>query len=231
MRFPILIFHICSGVAGVVTGFAAMSLRKGSRWHRLTGNVFFVAMLAMGLSASYLGMLRGQSGMGGLLACYLVTTGWLTARQRHGETTVFDCVALLFPFAFGALTLVGGIEAASTSNGTFNGDSAGKLFFWSCVGFLFVAGDIRMIVRGLSSTQRVVRHLWRMCVSFFVATGSFFLGQQQVFPKAWRGSALWFIPAFLPLLAMIYWLVRVNSPSANKDTSVSSGRNIQSLPT
>jgi hypothetical protein len=216
MRFPILILHICAGVLGVLSGAGAMSFRKGSQWHRVTGRVFFVAMLAMGFSASYLGMLKGQSGLGGLLACYLVTTGWFTARQRNGETTVFDWVALLFPLAFGALTLVGGIQAAISSKGTFNGDSAGKLFFWSCVGFLFAAADVRMIMRGLSDTQRVVRHLWRMCVSFFVATGSFFLGQQQVFPKTWRGSIVWFIPAFLPLAVMIFWLVRLSSTNVYK---------------
>ena len=132
MRSPILIFHICGGVAGVVSGFAAMSFRKGSRWHGIAGHVFFVAMLAMGLSASYLGVQKGQSGMGG----------------------------------------------------------------------------------------RVVRHLWRMCVSFFVATGSFFLGQQQVFPKAWRGSAVWFIPAFLPLIVMIYWLVRLGSANSNQKSKI-----------
>ena len=231
MRFPVLILHICAGVLGVISGAGAMSLRKGSRAHRVAGNVFFVAMLTMGLSASYLGMLKGQSGLGGLLACYLVTTGWLTARQRNGETTVFNWAVLLFPVAFGVLTLVGGIEAARTSKGTLNGDSTGKLFFWSCIGFLFAAEDIRVIMRGLSGTQRVVRHLWRMCVSFFVATGSFFLGQQQVFPKAWRGSVVWFIPAFLPLLAMIFWLIRVNSRGAHKQKLVSRSPDVQSLPT
>ena len=230
MRFPILMLHICAGVLGVLAGAGAMSFRKGSQCHRVTGTVFFVAMLVMGLSASYLGLLKGQSGMGGLLACYLVTSGWLTARQRNGLTSVFDWVVLVFPMAFGVLTLVGGIEAAISSNGTFNGDSA-KLFFWSCVGFFFAARDLRMIVRGLSDTQRVVRHLWRMCVSFFVATGSFFLGQQQVFPKAWRGSAVWFIPAFLPLIAMIFWLVRVNSTDVHRTESVSRDGNVQSLPT
>ena len=42
MRSFILVFHICGGVVGVLAGTAAMSFRKGSRWHRIAGNVFFV---------------------------------------------------------------------------------------------------------------------------------------------------------------------------------------------
>ena len=80
MRLPILIIHICAGLVGLLSGAAAMSFRKGSRRHRVAGNVFFVAMLVMGSSAAYLGNV-----FGGLFACYLVATAWLTARRREGK--------------------------------------------------------------------------------------------------------------------------------------------------
>ena len=48
-----------------------------------------------------------------------------------------------------------------------------------------------------------------MSFALFIATGSFFLGQQKVFPRALRGLQVWFVPAFLPLLLLIYWLFRV----------------------
>jgi len=67
-----------------------------------------------------------------------------------------------------------------------------------------------MLVRGgVSGKQRVARHLSRMCVGLFIATGSFFLGQQQVFPAFVRKSNLLFLPGILPLILMILWLVRV----------------------
>jgi len=56
---------------------------------------------------------------------------------------------------------------------------------------------------------RILRHLWRMCFGLFFATMSFFVGQQQVFPKFLRGSLLLTVLAFLPLPVMIYWLFRV----------------------
>ena len=66
------------------------------------------------------------------------------------------------------------------------------------------------LVRGtLSPRQRVARHLWRMCFAFFIATGSFFLGQQDVMPQAVRGSPILFVLAFAPFAIMIFWLVRI----------------------
>jgi hypothetical protein len=53
-----------------------------------------------------------------------------------------------------------------------------------------------------------------MCVAFFIATGSFFLGQQDVLPKAARGSPILFLLAFAPFAIMAFWLVRLRFAGA-----------------
>jgi hypothetical protein len=53
--------------------------------------------------------------------------------------------------------------------------------------------------------------LWRMCLALFIATGSFFLGQAQVFPAPIRDSGLLAVPVFAVLAAMLYWLWRVRA--------------------
>jgi len=88
-------------------------------------------------------------------------------------------------------------------------------FFMGSVMLLAAAGDVRMLVRGgVFGAKRIVRHLWRMCFGLFIATGSFFLGQQQVFPRWLRGSPVLSIPALLPLALLIFWLFRVWFTSA-----------------
>lgn len=227
MRLPILVIHICGGVLGVISGFAAMALRKGSQWHRVTGNVFFVAMLVMGSTAAYLGNV-----VGGLLACYLVATAWLTARRRAGDTSIFDWAAFLFALAVGVLLMTHVVRLATGAVAPTPGVPIEMIFLLGFVTLLAAAGDLRMLVRGgVFGRQRIARHLWRMCFSFFIATGSFFLGQQQVFPKAWRGSAVWFVPALLPLVAMIFWLIRVRFTTAFRGKSVSGSGDVHSLPT
>ena len=75
-------------------------------------------------------------------------------------------------------------------------------FFLGSVMLLAAAGDIRMLVGGgVFGAKRIVRHLWRMSFGFFIATGSFFLGQQQVFPAWLRGSSVLLYPG--PLAAGI----------------------------
>jgi hypothetical protein len=59
------------------------------------------------------------------------------------------------------------------------------------------------------AVARISRHLWRMCFAFFIATGSFFLGQQDVLPEAVRGSPILFVLAFAPIALMLFWFVRV----------------------
>jgi hypothetical protein len=83
---------------------------------------------------------------------------------------------------------------------------------YAVTGLVLLAGllDLNAILRApLSRIQRLSRHLWRMCFAFFIATGSFFLGQQDVLPAAWRGSPLLLIPAFAPFAIMAFWLVRI----------------------
>src|SRR5262245_18276309 len=61
MQFtPILVFLICVGAIGLLSGATAMSFRKGSRRHRMTGNVFVISMLSLGASGAYLGFMKHQ---------------------------------------------------------------------------------------------------------------------------------------------------------------------------
>ena len=79
-------------------------------------------------------------------------------------------------------------------------------------GLCLMAGllDLRVVLRKrLSPGQRIRRHLWRMCFAFFIATGSFFLGQQKVMPAAVRDSPVLFVLASAPLGLMLFWLVRL----------------------
>jgi hypothetical protein len=91
-------------------------------------------------------------------------------------------------------------------------------FFFGAVLLLAAAGDIRMLARGgISGRPRITRHLWRMCYGLFIATGSFFLGQQQVFPAFLRGSIFLTLLALLPLPLLIYWFLRVRFGKAYKN--------------
>ncbi len=209
----LLVFHISSGVIGLLSGAVAMIFRKGSRGHVLSGRVFVVSMVGLSVAGAYLALMKSQTGnvIGGVMTFYLVTTAWATARRKEAETGIFDWGALVLALAAGTVMTIYGFEAALSPTGLKEGYPPVLYFIWGAVVLLCAAGDVRMLARGgvFFGRQRIVRHLWRMCLGLFIASGSFFLGQQKVFPVAWQGSKVWFVPALLPLLLMIFWLLRV----------------------
>jgi uncharacterized membrane protein len=212
MRLPLLFLHIAGGMVGLLSGTVAMVYRKGSRGHRAAGNVFVVAMLIMGACGSTLALMKHQTNnvFGGLLTVYMITTAWLAGHRRDGETSIFDWGALVFGLAIGGSLLILGVLVANGQAARQAGVPLGMYFFMGIIPLLAAAGDIRMLMRGgISGTPRIARHLWRMCFGLFIASGSFFLGQQQVFPSAIRKQYILAPLAILPLLLLIYWLVRV----------------------
>jgi uncharacterized membrane protein len=231
---PLLAFHISAGTLSLLSGTAAMSFRKGSRRHRLTGNVFVVSMLCLAASGAYIGFTKHQvlNGMMGVLTFYLVATAWWTARRRDGQVGIFDLGALIVPLAVGAGLASYGLEAVNSQTGSIGGFPAQAYFIFGSFALLFAAGDVRMLMRGgVAGPRRIARHLWRMCFALFISTGSFFLGQQQVFPPSWRNTNVLLLLGILPLLLMIFWRIRLSFTKVYDRMVVSSGGEAYSLRT
>ena len=219
MRSVLLPLHIIAGTLGMLSGFVAVFLRKGSRRHGLAGNVFVVSMLILSSSGVYLAIMKHQPGniLGGTLTFYLVATAWLTARRREGRPGIFDWGALLLIFALTAIEVTFGLEAATSPTGLRYDYPPGPYFFLGSVALLATVGDVRMLVRGgIAGTQRLARHLWRMYFALFIAAGSIFLARQQMFPAILRRTGALVFLSILPLLLMIFWLLRVRFANAYK---------------
>jgi len=232
---------------GLLSGATAMSFRKGSRRHRVSGNIFVISLLGLGASGAYLGFIKHQTlnSLMGVLTFYLVATAWLTARHRDGEAGNFDLAAVIVPLAIGAVLVTYGVRAATSQTASKDGYPAAAYFVFGFVALLFAAGDVRMLVRGgVSGPQRIARHLGRMSFALFIAAGSFLLGpssrplrllsslglRQQVFPAVLRPTVLLLLTV-LPLIVMVVWLFRVRFTNVYKRMSVSSSSGVYSLRT
>jgi hypothetical protein len=212
-----ILFHVAAGSAGLIAGAAALSVRKGGRLHARAGTAFFAAMLAMagtGAAIAAWGSERGTAAIG-LFTCYLVTTSWLTARRRDGVAGGFERAGLAVALACAGAMLAMGLLASASPNGRFDSLPAAAHYPFALLAALAAGLDLNFILRGrLARHQRVARHLWRMCAALAIAAFSFFLGQQDEFPIAWRGLAIWFAPPLVVLAAMAFWLVRVRFTAA-----------------
>ena len=198
--------HIAGGILAIVSGTAAVAARKGGPLHVRAGTWFFASMLVLGITAAILEPFRPQPGspINGIIVCYFVATSWVAARRRDGTTGKFEilaCAAALF---------TAGFMAWSGFTGTTTPAGPGPVFAFAGICLLAGLLDLNAILRAkLTHVQRISRHLWRMCFAFFIATGSFFLGQQDVLPQAVRGSPILFVLAFAPFAVMLFWLVRL----------------------
>jgi hypothetical protein len=107
-------------------------------------------------------------------------------------------------------------------------------FFMGSVMLLAAAGDVRMLVGGgVVGAKRIARHLWRMCFGLFIAAGSFFLGPSnrplrllsaaglgQHLSPAIFSTTVYFVLTILPLILLVYWLVRVRFTDFYKGKSI-----------
>jgi len=208
----ILDLHIVSGTLGMLSGFVAVFLRKGSRRHGTAGNVFVISMMSLSATGVYLALMKYQPGnvIGGTLTFYLVTTAWLTARRRTPQAGLPDWGALLIILSLTAVELTWGFEAAMSPTRVKYGYPPWPYFFMGSVAALAALGDVRMISQGgISGTHRVARHLWRMCFGLFIASASIFLARQHRFPAFMRKTGMLLVLSFLPLVLLICWLIRV----------------------
>lgn len=212
----LVLIHIFGGCLGIITGFLALSLRKGSRNHRRVGTVFTATMMIMAAVAAYMAF-RGTevkgpnigNVFGGILTFYLVGTAWLTARRKDGRGGRLDAAAMLIPVTVGVVITWLGVGVAQLPGAVKEGVPAVAYFFMGIIALLCAVGDLRFLIWGIAGAQRIARHLWRMTFGLWIAASSFFIGQPQVFPRWMHQSHILFLPSLLILVLLCYWLIRV----------------------
>src|SRR3954454_4525926 len=213
MLKALLALHIAARISGILLGTAAVAVRKGGQLHAKAGTGFLVSMLTLGIAASILEPFRTPrpgSPLVGVFVCYFVLTSWVAARRRDGTAGWFERAAAVVALGAGVLMLWGGLGGSTPPPA-----GRGPVFFLAGLCLLAGSLDLRVVLRGrLTAGERIRRHLWRMCFAFFIATGSFFLGQQRVMPVAVRGSPILFVLAFAPFAGMLFWLVRLRFTKA-----------------
>lgn len=208
----LLAIHVACGLVALLAGAAAIAAYKGGRTHRAAGLAFVAAMLVLGVTASVLGPFATpvQSPVGGLMVAYFVATGWVAAKRRGGRVDTFAKVAGVVAALIGAAIVAEGVRRSLAPAGTFvDPPRPGALLVMGTVVLLAALGDLRWWWRGtLAPRQRIARHLWRMCIAFFIATGSFFLGQMDVLPAPLRHLPTLLPLAFAPLMFLAYASLR-----------------------
>jgi uncharacterized membrane protein len=214
--------HIGGGAIGILTGAVAILSRKGASVHRAAGTLFFAAMLACYLVgagvAPFLDEGQRVNTVAGVMALYLLASGWTTVRKAETRASgwhVFSLIVALGVAAAGALFMHLG---ARSPTGTIDGSPPQAFGIFMIAGGFAALGEANILFRGhIAGAARIARHLWRMCFSLFIASGSFFLGQMQVMPLWLQDQPVLYGLALAPLAALAFFIVRVRIGRRFKD--------------
>ena len=209
----LIVIHFVSGAIGLLSGFVVIALTKGNKTHKRIGQVYFYSMLLLGVSGVIVAATRSipLSLLNGLVICYFVLTSLQTIRFSNDTLNIYDKIltglAWIIVLGFGAAIM----QVTASPTGKLGGFGLSEYIAFGTVMLLSAVSDIRyLLTNGLSKSQRLVRHIWRMFFPLFMSTAAFFLGQAKLFPAALQKIELLIAPVIIVMVAMVYWVVKTS---------------------
>ncbi|MFW8591120.1 hypothetical protein ACOI22_09990 [Glaciecola sp. 2405UD65-10] len=209
----LLYAHISGGFIGMLAGTAASLAPKGKALHRKAGKIFYIAMFicySIGACvAPFLEMGQRTNFVAGVLALYLLTSGVSAAQRRNFRAGIGEKLGIVVALTITLLGVFFIYLASNSPTGTIDDSPPQAFMLFVVAGSLAFIGDLRVLIgKTLTNTQRTIRHLWRMCFSFFIASGSFFFGQAGLFPDWFNASLLPLALGFFPFIILLIYLVK-----------------------
>lgn len=204
--------HIVFGTFAIAAAAVAIGARKGATLHVVAGRIFAFAMIFSAALGAVLGLVRADEFYitfhAGVLSVTLISSGLQTARTSDFRSGKTGLAAGLVNFANLAGLIAAGTFALSRPDSVLSGFHAQDYFFLSGMAGIAMLGDINILLRKTRPERhRIARHLWRMCLGFFIAAGSAFTGPgAQAFPEAVRKSGILSAPELIILAMMLFWL-------------------------
>jgi hypothetical protein len=141
----------------------------------------------------------------------------MTVRRGEGAVGLAERLSLAVslclcaPFVILSVQLATGLAPLFSTAVPFKGPVLIAIYGFTLVIVCAAMADARVVLTGgLTGVPRIARHLWRMCLGLTLAAGSGFTnGAARLLPGPYHVPLAFFLPQFLPLLLMIYWLIRV----------------------
>jgi len=140
---------------------------------------------------------------------YTVFTAWLTVQRKIGETGFLERAAITW--------IIGvAIAAFVLSTDRNEAGTPGLYAFWTAFAVFCAIGDLRNLRRtGLTSIQRIIRHVWRIGFSLVwtaLALTDKIVKAQGYNVKEMPVDKLFYIvgiPTMLTLTITMYWIMNI----------------------
>lgn len=190
----LLILHIAAGTISLISGPVSMVNRKGGRQHRLTGKVFFYAMMLVAVTAVAMAVLPNHHSpfllIIGVFSAYLVSSGYrvlyLKGLVKGQKPQLLDWVTTLTMAVFAIYFIYTGVESISSSNGVV-------LVVFGSIALALVVNDVRKYIKAPADKNFwLYDHITRMVAGNIAAFTAFLVVNNTVLPPvvAWLGPTV-----------------------------------------
>ncbi|GHA63504.1 DUF2306 domain-containing protein [Pontibacter akesuensis] len=191
----LLILHIAAGTISLIAGPVSMVNRKGGKQHRLTGKIFFYAMMLVSGTAVTMAALPNHHSpfllIIGVFSAYLVISGYrvlnLKGLAKGRKPPLQDWGISLVMAAFAAYFVFAGF-----TGGSFDSSSIISIVFGS-IALLLVAKDVRKYTKAPTDKNFwLYDHITRMIAGNIAAFTAFLVVNNTILPPvvAWLGPTV-----------------------------------------
>lgn len=201
-----LAIHIIGGTVSLVAGCVNIIRKKGDRLHKKIGRAFLIGMVATGISAFVLAVIRPNQFLFavGVFSVYMVVSGyryirWNPAEGRHFGW--FDRALTAAMVLAGLYFLWLGGLALSRAN------AFGTVFLvFGLLGGMYVVQDLRYHGgRAKRANFALLAHIQRMTGGFIASLTAFLVVNARHLPSEIPGAAYWLLPTVVITPLIVHW--------------------------
>lgn len=228
-QFPVLtVMHVAAGGISLVSGLAAMLLKKGGKPHRFAGKVFFFSMTAIFITSAIIAIYKDKDFllMIGLFSFYLVVSGYrsLFHKQLHWSqkpswldylinSMAFLAMSAMFVWGVVKLIIGGEDERQLGIVAIVFGFFGFRIMYSTVKNFVHTPGRKTIWIEG---------HIAGMIGAYIAAITAFLV----VNMADKLGIVAWLLPTALGVPYIIYWTKKYKKPAKTSKYVTRSERKI-----
>jgi uncharacterized membrane protein len=190
-----LVLHIIAGFSALLCGLLAILAAKGARLHRVSGLIYFMAMLLVSFSAVLISIMKSNSFLLhiGIFAFFMAYSGFRSIKNKSLNAGIWDWLVLLLGL-INAVFMVFSLKMV--------------LLVFGLLGLYLCLADFRLFLfvlwkKEIAKNQWLLRHIGMM-LGCYISTFTAFL----VVNVDARSYAIftWLLPTFIGTPLIAFWI-------------------------
>ncbi|MEM8526886.1 MAG: carboxypeptidase-like regulatory domain-containing protein [Bacteroidota bacterium] len=197
----LLVLHIIGGFSALVAGAISIISKKGAKTHKISGLIFFWGMLAVGITAVSISLMKGNEFLLhiGFFSLYMNIAGYRSILDKSLKPIWLDWSILIIAIINSTFMLLSMniILMVFGSISTFLAINDLKIYYWLSIG------------NELPKMQWLRRHLAMMLGTYISTFTAFLVVNISLESNGW---IVWLAPTFVFTPLIPYWIIRISRP-------------------